>query len=595
MSNVQIPNLPGVVGLSGAELFEGVQAGTSVKIGLDQIIAATRAGTPTTLPLPVSVGGTGVTDAFSSTSVSTLLADTSFTYTTDQVGSVVAGNIIQARKEGFSYRVAASGAVDQHVTTAGGVKLYVIPGTNGYDVTAFGAVGDGVTDDTVAIQKAVSLSVNKEFFVPTGTYLLSANVLGNLSQIYNVAPDVTFLNFKVYNCATFEKKSGGQSYLQRSGVPGLGGAVGEYEQYQNVSNAGGYGRRTDYLQVGTQSSGFSIGHGIITGFDGTNGGQGLASWLVASTPSSLTKTFGVFGEEVNPINISQDMGYQRKRGDAVRWTGGIQVVPESSNIIYGGPPIGRNTTYGFAVTGSGGLNDLGKRVKTYTGLMIEQDSIGPDGRGISAQGAGTAVDLPLYSLQVDANWQAGIDMQSATLSTNRALTMAANQTIQWGTTTYPAGVTGNNASGTLDLFVDGSTYIKLIRGGASIVNYFEVRGSATGGPPSIIANGADTNISMALSSKGNAPILLKANGATAIQVDNVASSVNFFNIYGNVTGASPVISVAGPDTNIDLALGFKGNGRLRFGTHTASSDVPVTGYIEIKDEGGTVRRLAVVG
>jgi hypothetical protein len=59
MANVQIPNLPAVAALSGAELFEGVQAGTSVKISLSQVIAATRGGTPTTIPIPVSLGGTG--------------------------------------------------------------------------------------------------------------------------------------------------------------------------------------------------------------------------------------------------------------------------------------------------------------------------------------------------------------------------------------------------------------------------------------------------------------------------------------------------------------------------------------------------------
>jgi hypothetical protein len=61
MSSIQIPNLPAVIGLDGAELFEGVQAGTSVKISLAQMIAATRAGLPTTLPIPVSLGGTGAT------------------------------------------------------------------------------------------------------------------------------------------------------------------------------------------------------------------------------------------------------------------------------------------------------------------------------------------------------------------------------------------------------------------------------------------------------------------------------------------------------------------------------------------------------
>jgi hypothetical protein len=61
MANVQIPNLPAVAALSGEELFEGVQAGTSVKISLAQVIAAARIGTPATLPFSVSVGGTGVT------------------------------------------------------------------------------------------------------------------------------------------------------------------------------------------------------------------------------------------------------------------------------------------------------------------------------------------------------------------------------------------------------------------------------------------------------------------------------------------------------------------------------------------------------
>ena len=63
MSSIQIPNLPAVASLSGAELFEGVQAGSSVKISLGQILVAAATGTPTALPLPVAVGGTGATTA----------------------------------------------------------------------------------------------------------------------------------------------------------------------------------------------------------------------------------------------------------------------------------------------------------------------------------------------------------------------------------------------------------------------------------------------------------------------------------------------------------------------------------------------------
>lgn len=71
--------------------------------------------------------------------VAAMIADTSLTYTPALPGTVVAGDYVQTRKEGFAYRVAASGASDQHVTTAGGVKLYVMPQRGGHNVLAWGA------------------------------------------------------------------------------------------------------------------------------------------------------------------------------------------------------------------------------------------------------------------------------------------------------------------------------------------------------------------------------------------------------------------------------------------------------------------------
>jgi hypothetical protein len=61
MANIQIPNMPPVIALSGEELLEGVQAGSSVRISMGQIIAASAVGLPTTLPIPITAGGTGAT------------------------------------------------------------------------------------------------------------------------------------------------------------------------------------------------------------------------------------------------------------------------------------------------------------------------------------------------------------------------------------------------------------------------------------------------------------------------------------------------------------------------------------------------------
>jgi len=42
MSNVQIPNLPQAVAVSGEELMEAVQAGSSVRVSIKQIAALTN-------------------------------------------------------------------------------------------------------------------------------------------------------------------------------------------------------------------------------------------------------------------------------------------------------------------------------------------------------------------------------------------------------------------------------------------------------------------------------------------------------------------------------------------------------------------------
>ena len=65
--------------------------------------------------------------------VATLLADTEFTYSAGVPNTVqvAAGDILRTLAEGFAYQVAASGATDQHVTTAGGVKLYLLPSADG--------------------------------------------------------------------------------------------------------------------------------------------------------------------------------------------------------------------------------------------------------------------------------------------------------------------------------------------------------------------------------------------------------------------------------------------------------------------------------
>lgn len=82
--------------------------------------------------------------------------------------------------------------------------------------------------------------------------------------------------------------------------------------------------------------------------------------------------------------------------------------------------------------------------------------------------------------------------------------------------------------------------------------------------------------------------------ATGFHLDYIASSVNYLHIAPSATLFPVVIQATGTDTNIDLRLITKGTGVLRYGTHTALGAETVTGYITIKDNGGTVRKIAVV-
>ena len=133
---------------------------------------------------------------------------TSLSASTDQLPE---GLIVRTRQEGYSYEVAAPGASDQHLTTTGGVKLYVIPSTDGYNVKAFGALGDGVTDDSAAIATAIDAieagGGDTLYYPDAGPYLQNGitphytlkrlRVIGNSTTLICTGTD-TALTFRPY-------------------------------------------------------------------------------------------------------------------------------------------------------------------------------------------------------------------------------------------------------------------------------------------------------------------------------------------------------------------------------------------------------------
>jgi len=143
---------------------------------------------------------------------------------------------------------------------------------------------------------------------------------------------------------------------------------------------------------------------------------------------------------------------------------------------------------------------------------------------------------------------------------------------------------------------------------ASAVNFVQVTGSANGYTAgtgaTILFTGSDTTVSgtIAVNGTGSGSTIsfsgggVSNNHAFRVQTQNAVNTGNLIQVQGAVAGSAPSVqAISGPsgtDANIDLTLTPKGTGNVRFGTFTSSILTP-TGYVEIKDSGGTVRRLLV--
>jgi hypothetical protein len=157
---------------------------------------------------------------------------------------------------------------------------------------------------------------------------------------------------------------------------------------------------------------------------------------------------------------------------------------------------------------------------------------------------------------------------------------------------------GGAANSGLDILVEsGASSIRGLQ-----VGPVNIMAAASAGTPLQIASFSSTGLAVtgALSCSTNLTVTggtittgsttalsLATSGGTVAQFANVASQVNYWYLYGNATGNSPAIQVAGSDTNVDAAFSSKGTGALRFYTnavtneqvritHTASADRYIT-------------------
>lgn len=398
---------------------------------------------------------------------------------------------------------------------------------------------------------------------------------------------------------------------------------------------------TGAIDLAAGSSGVNISNGgTVTAITRTAAGSVYTSipTVVISAPTTAggvqaTATTTMTFHGSSPTINNGGTGYTA--GDTLTVVGGtpvgsagtLTVTSVSGGVITGVNHLGFNAytvlpTVPYSVTGGTGSGatftstwQLGSFTITNAGSgYVEQPTVtfsGGGGSGAAAYasvGSGTTVRSLGTTLDFFGSGGRGARINTGFYS--GALTdwiTFIPSTFGGPTVLGDNGAGGNvglrlSSSGTspVDVFTNGTGQRQFsVAHTASAVNYVQVTGAVTAGPPAITAQGSDAAIALLYVAKGGQDHRFFSNSGNAEQfrvIHTAGTMVNQTTATGSATGVAPAFSVRGSDTNIDLALTPKGTGNVRFGTHTslASTTFSIGGYIEIKDSSGTLRKLAVI-
>jgi len=557
------------------------------------IVASVEAGSAITISLDRAPSGIGLSN------ITAVIIDgdyfLNFTYTNGFEQLITLPLVEYAQADAVVYKPAGTGAVDTNVQAK--LRQYV-------SVKDFGAVGDGVTDDTAAIQNAQA--TGKMLWVPksAAAYYLPAPIT-NTSAAYFPEPTLSWTNFT---------SSGNLEWTR-----------GFYTDGVNGSNVW---RLKDRVMVGDAAdySGNRLG--------ANNYGN---SWVIDKGASYLVKnaTMGVAAPELDELGTRRYglVGFSKSMG-----VGAIAVNDGASTFARGLYAEGfHETTVGGATVGveiqMGNYTNRFPIANSYNlanvetvGLFIGAESgvgytVGNNDTPITpaTEPCGAAIDISGGSLGATyQKWVTGIVFRNVGLYRDVndfavAMSLAQKHRINWyaNTTTVGASIWSEVTvdTGVVGLkFVNNKTQFLGVNNrltleiaddivGAGAVNYPVIKNSRTGLPVSFGAFGTDTNVSVDIFSKAQGVIRLMSHGGLGENLritPPVNAPTDYLTVQGSAGGGVATIGVAGASTDIDINIGTKGAGLVRFGAFTGNADAPVTGYITIRDAGGALRKLATI-
>lgn len=471
-------------------------------------------------------------------------------------------------------------------------------------VKDFGAVGNGIADDTAALNafwayiKTDLINIypttlpftNKKYILPSGTYRVTSPINWTGLQAWNV-------------------------HIEANGAV----IIGEVNGKSIIDNIGCRGVHVQGLGIIGHPS-FTPKSGILVGPIGTNtcGNNKfsdvkiLGRFSIAPMHNIGSETtrhescyymnqsgFAMAGDALNRLGAVSDYQAIRGSGVAVSFTHNAFASCRFEN----GDKTGTSLDAVYLEATNGWTFDQGCYYLAFDGAgfrivdmggVFRTGNLKIDGLFETSQAPGLkyAVRVVVGSDSINSS------LSSSSLSIGRSHAKTAGIRVE--TVSGAPLVTGSYAFRDCDIkvddFPDGATKIfdgaRLIFIGhivsryGSVVNVNDLmRGYGTitcDNPSTIPPTNSNPEIAFACYGEG-----VLANQGLQFMLGSGAS-------VGMQGGVHPLIRAISSSTDADLRLQGQGTGVVRFGTTTANVDAPVTGYITIKDAAGVSRKLAII-
>lgn len=455
------------------------------------------------------------------------------------------------------------------------------------NVKSFGAKGDGVSDDTEAIQQAIDSASAKGgsvVFIPAGVYAVSGLILKDYVTIQGAGKTSTRLrlinnsNNHVIRTPYFDSDVGTNPSIEKLTKTG---SLKMLSIDGNKSNQTEVRHGFAYLGIDLQMEEVEI-----------KNASGFGCWIESSLNIWSVQSGQNLQSNIRHVDVHGNKnGNFYYNGQSDSTIVDIVCYETESGLGQFNFKLGPNAM-GVRVIG---LHCWG--VSDY-GVIIEPDSACFTNTHVESAAVAkvwikkfTVFEGRIY--EVGSNTAAPAFLIDSTMSSNRIEAQVFNCDVAVKFNAADGG------SGLYDIMMYSPNASAVIFSGSLSSTNF-VRARLTGGAQSNIFMSPymkqvpGSNWDFSTSGNNYAFYTDEAKANRQFGIENTSNANSWIAATGGVGGIGGALLARGSASDIDLRLIPQGSGRVRFGTHVTTADVAITGFIEVKDINGTIRKLAVI-